>query len=33
MTQAGAVAFSDDGHFDNNCKLMLNAMDYFAYFP
>jgi dihydroorotase len=32
MTQAGAVAFSDDGHFDNNCKLMLNAMDYLRTF-
>lgn len=32
MTQAGAVAFSDDGHFDNNCKLMLNALDYLRTF-
>ena len=32
MPQAGAVAFSDDGHFDNNCKLMLNAMDYLRTF-
>lgn len=32
MAQAGAVAFSDDGHFDNNCKLMLNAMDYLRTF-
>lgn len=28
MTEAGAVAFSDDGHFDSNSKVMLNAMDY-----
>lgn len=32
MAQAGAVAFSDDGHFDNNCKLMLNALDYLRTF-
>lgn len=32
MAQAGAVAFSDDGHFDNNCKLMLNAFDYLRTF-
>lgn len=32
MTEAGAVAFSDDGHFDNNSKLMLNAMDYLRTF-
>lgn len=32
MAQAGAIAFSDDGHFDNNCKLMLNAMDYLRTF-
>ena len=28
MVEAGAVAFSDDGHFDQNSRLMLNAMDY-----
>ncbi len=28
MVQAGVVALSDDGHFDSNSKLMLNAMDY-----
>lgn len=28
MAEAGAVAFSDDGHFDSNSKVMLNAMDY-----
>lgn len=32
MAQAGVVAFSDDGHFDNNCKLMLNALDYLRTF-
>lgn len=32
MTEAGAIAFSDDGHFDNNCKLMLNAFDYLRTF-
>lgn len=32
MVQAGAVAFSDDGHFDSNSKLMLNAMDYLRTF-
>lgn len=32
MAQVGAVAFSDDGHFDNNCKLMLNALDYLRTF-
>lgn len=32
MTAAGAVAFSDDGHFDSNSKLMLNAMDYLRTF-
>lgn len=32
MAQAGAVAFSDDGHFDSNSKLMLNAMDYLRTF-
>ena len=28
MLEAGAVAFSDDGHFDANAKVMLNAYDY-----
>ena len=28
MIQAGAVAFSDDGHFDPTAKVMLNAYDY-----
>ncbi len=32
MIQAGVVALSDDGHFDNNCKLMLNAFDYLRTF-
>lgn len=28
MCQAGAVAFSDDGHYLENCKVMLNGLDY-----
>ena len=28
MIAAGAVAFSDDGHFDDNAKIVLNALDY-----
>lgn len=28
MIDAGAVAFSDDGHFDDNAKIFLNALDY-----
>lgn len=28
MVQAGAVAFSDDGHFDSTAKVLLNAYDY-----
>ena len=28
MFAAGAVAFSDDGHFDDNAKIFLNALDY-----
>lgn len=28
MIEAGAVAFSDDGHFDQSAKVMLNAFDY-----
>ncbi len=28
MIEAGAVAFSDDGHFDSNARVFLNALDY-----
>lgn len=28
MVQAGAVSFSDDGHFDPTAKVLLNAYDY-----
>ncbi|MBR5913007.1 MAG: dihydroorotase [Selenomonadaceae bacterium] len=28
MIAAGAVAFSDDGHFDSNAKIFMNALDY-----
>lgn len=28
MIEAGAVAFSDDGHFDPTAKVLLNAYDY-----
>lgn len=28
MIEAGAVAFSDDGHFDSTSKVLLNAFDY-----
>ena len=28
MAEAGAVAFSDDGHFDSNAKVFTNALDY-----
>lgn len=28
MTQAGAVAFSDDGHFTKSAKVLLNCYDY-----
>ncbi len=28
MAEAGAVAFSDDGHFDPSAKVLLNAYDY-----
>lgn len=28
MIAAGAVAFSDDGSFDDNAKIFLNALDY-----
>ena len=32
MTQAGAVAFSDDGHFTKSAKVMLNCYDYLKSF-
>ena len=28
MVQEGAVAFSDDGHFDRSAKVFLNGLDY-----
>lgn len=28
MIEAGAVAFSDDGHFDDNAQIFMNALDY-----
>ena len=28
MIEAGVVAFSDDGHFDGNAKIFMNALDY-----
>lgn len=28
MISVGAVAFSDDGHFDDNAKIFMNALDY-----
>ena len=28
MITAGAVAFSDDGHFDDNARIFMNALDY-----
>ena len=28
MISAGAVAFSDDGHFDDNARIFMNALDY-----
>ena len=28
MIDAGVVAFSDDGHFDSNAKIFMNALDY-----
>ncbi len=28
MIDAGAVAFSDDGHFDDDAKIFMNALDY-----
>ena len=30
MINAGAVAFSDDGHFDDNAKIFMNALDYLS---
>ena len=30
MIDAGAVAFSDDGHFVDNARIFLNALDYLA---
>lgn len=32
MTQAGAVAFSDDGHFTKSAKVLLNCYDYLRTF-
>jgi dihydroorotase len=32
MAEAGAVAFSDDGHFVESSKVMLNALDYLRTF-
>lgn len=32
MLAAGAVAFSDDGHYVENAKLLLNALDYLRAF-
>ena len=32
MIQAGAVAFSDDGHYVDSAKLLLNAFDYMKNF-
>ena len=28
MIEAGVVAFSDDGHFDSNARVFMNALDY-----
>ena len=30
MIDAGVVAFSDDGHFDDNAKIFMNALDYLS---
>lgn len=30
MTEAGAIAFSDDGHYLDNAKILLNALDYLS---
>ena len=32
MTEAGAVAFSDDGHFVKSAKVLLNGFDYLRTF-
>ena len=32
MAQAGAIAFSDDGHFVRSSRVMLNALDYLRAF-
>ena len=32
MVEAGAVAFSDDGHFDPSAKVLLSAYDYLVPF-
>ncbi len=32
MTAAGAMAFSDDGHYVDNAKLLLNGLDYLVPF-
>ena len=32
MIEAGAAAFSDDGHFDSNARVFLNALDYLQTF-
>lgn len=32
MSEAGAVAFSDDGHYVRSSKVMLNGMDYLKQF-
>lgn len=30
MTESGAIAFSDDGHYIDNAKILLNALDYLS---
>ena len=32
MSLAGAVAFSDDGHYVKSAKVMMNGMDYLKKF-
>lgn len=32
MCAAGAVAFSDDGHYVENCRVLLNGLDYLRRF-
>ena len=32
MAECGAVAFSDDGHYVANAKLLLNGLDYLRTF-